>query len=191
MLGIMAQEDIWMGDPDGRIYEVDAVLLAGRDVNLVQYATADTCCRASSNPLTFNGTLLAMRGTALARDWANPSLGSEGVVCSAAQPPCRPITFVKNDTSCGDLNGCWRFLSKNPETGLFAVDSGLAAFRECVPTQADPTCRAGTRRVTHFQLNINYDTRLQTNPELIPPGLPTGGATVYSELSARPVEGLR
>ena len=58
MLGIMAQEDIWTGDPNGRIYEVDAVLLAGRDVNLVQYATADTCCRGSSNPLTFNGTLL-------------------------------------------------------------------------------------------------------------------------------------
>jgi len=37
--------------------------------------------------------------------------------------------------------------------------------------------------VTHFQLNINYDTRLQSHPELIPPGLPTGGDTVYSDLA--------
>ena len=39
------------------------------------------------------------------------------------------------------------------------------------------------QRVTHFQLVINYDKRLQEHPELIPPGLPTGGRTAYSGLA--------
>ena len=102
MLGIIAQENIWIGDPNGQIHEVDAVMLAGRDVNLVQYAaSAATCCEGSSNPLTFNGTVLALRGTALARDWADPTPGHQDADCNAAQPPCRPVTFVQADTSCG------------------------------------------------------------------------------------------
>ena len=38
--------------------------------------------------------------------------------------------------------------------------------------------------MTHFPLTINYDTRLQEHPELIPPGLPTGGQTGYNSLAA-------
>lgn len=187
MLGIMAQENIWMGDPNGRIQQVDAVMLAGRDVNLVEYAaSAATCCDGQTNPLTFNGTMLALRGTALARDWADPTPGREGQTCNTAQPPCRPVTFVASDASCG-VTGCWRYLSKDPATGLFQIDTAVGAFQGCVTTQAQPlqptTCPTGSRRVTHFQLTINYDTRLQTNPELIPPGLPTGGRTVYSGLA--------
>ena len=102
MLGIIAQENIWIGDPNGQIHEVDAVMLAGRDINLVQYAaSAATCCEGSSNPLTFNGAVLALRGTALARDWADPTPGHQEADCNAAQPPCRPVTFVQADTSCG------------------------------------------------------------------------------------------
>ena len=60
----------------GQIREVDAVMLAGRDINLVQYAaSAATCCDGVSNPLTFNGAVLGLRGTALARDWADPTPG--------------------------------------------------------------------------------------------------------------------
>ena len=166
-------------------------MLAGHDVNLVQYAaSAATCCDGVSNPLTFNGTVLGLRGTALARDWADPTPGHEDAACNAAQPPCRPVTFVRADTSCGGRTGCWRFLSKDPATGLFAVDTTLSGFQEgCVTTQAQPltppSCPPGSRRVTHFQLTINYDKRLQEHPELIPPGLPTGGRTGYSGLAAR------
>jgi hypothetical protein len=190
MLGIMAQENIWVGDPDGQIHQVDALMLAGNDVNLVQYAaSAATCCDGVNNPLTFNGTVLGLRGTALARDWADPTPGRQEADCNAAQPPCRPVTFVQTDTSCGGA-GCWRFLSKDPVTGLFVVDTELSGFQEgCVTTQAQPLmpwrCPPGSRRVTHFQLSINYDKRLQEHPELIPPGLPTGGQTGYWRLAAR------
>jgi hypothetical protein len=189
MLGIIAQENIWIGDPNGQIREVDAVMLAGRDVNLVQYATAATCCDGVSNPLTFKGTVLGLRGTALARDWADPTPGHQDVACNAAQPPCRPVTFVRTDTTCGGTGeGCWRFLRKDPATGLFAVDTTLSGFQDrCVTTQAQPltpsSCPPGSRRVTHFQLTINYDTRLHEHPELVPPGLPTGGRTVYRSLA--------
>jgi hypothetical protein len=190
MLGIIAQENIWIGDPRGQIREVDAVMLAGRDINLVQYpASADTCCDGASNPLTFNGAVLGLRGTALARDWADPTPGHQYVDCTAAQSPCRPVTFVWPDPSCGGTDGgCWRFLSSNPVTGLFAVDTTLPGFQGCVATPGQPltasSCPQG-RRVTHFQpLTINYDKRLQEHPELIPPGLPTGGRTGYNSLAA-------
>jgi hypothetical protein len=190
MLGIIAQENIWIGDPNGQIREVDAVMLAGRDINLLQYAaSAATCCDGVTNAMTFNGSVLALRGTAMARDWADPTPGHQEADCNAAQPPCRPVTFVQADTSCGGA-GCWRFLSNDPATGLFAVDPTLSGFPDgCAPTQAQPltppTCPPGSRRVTHFQLTINYDKRLQEYPELIPPGLPTGGRTGYSGLATR------
>ena len=181
MLGIIAQENIWIGDPNGQIREVDAVMLAGRDINLVQYpASAETCCIGVNDGLTFNGAVLALRGTALARDWADPTPGHQN--CDAAQPPCRPVTFVQSD--CGGA-GCWRFLSKDPATGLFVVDTGLSGFQNgCVTAPAQPTtCPSGSRRITHFPLTINYDKRLQEHPELIPPGLPTGGRTGYNSLA--------
>jgi hypothetical protein len=187
MLGIIAQENIWIGDPNGQIREVDAVMLAGRDINLMQYAaSAATCCDGVNNPLTFYGTVLGLRGTALARDWADPTPGHQDVVCSAAQPPCRPVTFVQADTSCRtEGSGCWRYLSKDPATGLFAVDMSLSGFQECVVTSATTRCPPGSPRVTHFPFKITYDTRLKKHPELIPPGLPTGGRTGYSGLAAR------
>jgi hypothetical protein len=175
MLGIIAQENIWIGDPNGQIREVDAVMLAGRDINLLQYAaSAATCCDGVTNAMTFNGSVLALRGTAMARDWADPTPGHQEADCNAAKPPCRPVTFVQADTSCGGA-GCWRFLSLDPATGLFAVDTALSGFQECVITQAQPHCSAGSRRLTHFPLTIKYDTRLRERPELIPPGLPTRG----------------
>jgi hypothetical protein len=176
MLGIIAQENIWIGDPNGQIHEVDAVMLAGRDINLVQYAaSAATCCDGVTNELTFKGSVLALRGTALARDWADPTPGHQDADCNAAQPPCRPVTFVQADTSCGGGAGCWRYLSKDPVSGLFAVDTALSGFPDCVTTQTQPLCLSGSRRVTHFKLTINYDKRLQEYRELIPPGLPTRG----------------
>ena len=93
MLGIIAQENIWIGDPNGQIHEVDAVMLAGRDINLVEYAaSAATCCDGASDPLTFNGTVLGLRGTALARDWADPTPGREaGLQRRAVAVPTRHV----------------------------------------------------------------------------------------------------
>ena len=172
MLGIIAQENIWVGDANGQVHEVDAVMLAGRDINLVAYAaSAAACCDGLSYPLTFNGAVLGLRGVALARDWADPTRPE--TVCSTAQPPCRPITFVRGDTSCGvGSEGCWKFLSKDPVTGLFNVDPVPSAFQACVSGQGQPLAPPNCRRVTHFQLTINYDTRLLEHPELAPPGLP-------------------
>ena len=129
MLGIIAQENIWIGDPNGQIREVDAVMLAGRDINLVQYAaSAATCCDGVNNPLT--STAPCWRSAA--RHWLGTGptqrRGTRTADCNAAQPPCRPVTFVQADTSCGGA-GCWRFLSKDPATGLFAVDTTLSGFR--------------------------------------------------------------
>jgi hypothetical protein len=185
MLGIIAQENIWIGDQNGSIREVDAVMLAGRDINVMQYAaSAATCCDGANDTLTFNGTVLGLRGTALGRDWADASSGAghQNTDCSAARPPCQPVTFVQGDTSCGAA-GCWRFLSKDPATGLFAVDPALGAFPDCVNKPGEPLTPSTCQRVTHFQLVINYDKRLQEHPELIPPGLPTGGRTAYSGLA--------
>jgi len=172
MLGVIAQENIWVGDSNGQVHEVDAVMLAGRDINLVAYAaSAATCCDGLSYPLTFNGAVLGLRGIALARDWADPTRPE--TVCSSAQPPCRPITFVRGDTSCGPgAEGCWRFLSKDPVTGLFNVDPAPSSFQACVSGPNQPLAPLNCRRVTHFQLTINYDKRLLEHPELAPPGLP-------------------
>ena len=139
MLGIMAQENIWIGDPNGRIREVHAVMLAGHDINLVQYAaSAATCCDGVTNEMTFKGAVLALRGTALARDWADPTPGHQEADCNAAQPPCRPVTFVQADTSCGGA-GCWRYLSKDPATGLFAVDTAVPiGFQDVRDNPAQP-----------------------------------------------------
>ena len=122
--------------PNGQVHEVDAVMLAGRDINFVTYAgSAATCCDGESYPMTFNGAVLGLRGVALARDWADPTRPE--TVCSTAQPPCRPITFVRGDTSCGvGAEGCWKFLSKDPVTGLSTSIPGRARFRRACRARA-------------------------------------------------------
>ena len=184
VVAVMAVEDIWTGDPTGTVHQVAGILLAGHDVNLMQYSLPADCCRGTSNPLTFNGALIGLRSAALARDWADPTPGREAQTCNTALPPCRPVTFVATDSTCGAA-GCWQFL-KRDGNGMLTPDSSLRSFAGCITTQALPlvpsSCPAGARRVTHFQLVVNYDARLQTHPDLAPPGLPTGGGTAYTEL---------
>jgi hypothetical protein len=182
MVGLVAKEDIWIGDPSGTLHEVSAVMLAGRDVNYFTYTSTGECCRGLRNPLSLNGVVIAARQVALVRDWADPSPGGEGATCNAAQSPCRPVIFVPGDTSCGAA-GCWRFLTLDTPTGALSVDPSRPGFRDgCVTTNPVPlnltpaTCPPGTRRVTHFQLKVNYDERLHTAPGLTPPGLPTASA---------------
>lgn len=185
MLALVAKDDIWIGDANGTVKTVSAVLLAGRDVNLSEPLT--TGLKGPSNPITFNGAVMAARQTALARDWADPSAGHESASCNVPQAPCRPVVFVPTDSSCG-VPGCWRFLTFDQTQGL-SIDAGTPSFRDgCVTTTTFPlspaTCPVSTRRVTHFQLVINYDGRLLANPELTPPGLPTGG-TKYTGLASK------
>jgi hypothetical protein len=185
MLGLMAKEDIWMGDPGAgqTIFEVSAVMLAGRDFNVFVYKSGGGCCQGVSNPLTFNGAVMAGRQAALIRDWANPLPTHENDQCNsaggggAASAACRPAAFFPDDASCGD-KGCWKFMTLDIATGILTVDTSLPSFRDgCTTTTLTPltpaTCPGGTRRVTHFQLNVNYDTRL-TRGNILPPGLPAG-----------------
>lgn len=188
MLGLIARDDIWMGDSNGTVHEISAVMLAGRDFNFFEYTSSGSCCNGPSNPVTFNGTVMATRQAALVRDWADPSAGHESAQCNMAQSPCRPVVFFPSDTSCG-ASGCWKFMAMDPTTGFLSMDSSRPAFRDgCVTVSSSPltpsACPPGSRRVTHFQLNVNYDARLRTAPELTPPGLPAGGAMIYKTLLA-------
>jgi hypothetical protein len=182
MLGLVSKDDIWIGDPSGTLHEISAVMLAGRDVNYFTYTATGECCRGLRNPLTLNGVVIAARQVALVRDWADPTPGGEGAACNTAQSPCRPVVFVPGDTGCS-ATGCWRFLTLDTATGALSIDPSRAGFRDgCVTTNPVPanltptTCPAGSRRVTHFQLKVNYDVRLDTAPALMPPALPTAGS---------------
>ena len=117
----------------------------------------------------------------------DPGTPVRGLHCGAAAVPPRHVRLARPDLR-GTDGGCWRFLKTDPATGLFTVDTTLPGFQGCVATPGQPltpsSCPQG-RRVTHFQqLTINYDKRLQDHPELIPPGLPTGGRTGYNSLAA-------
>ncbi len=180
MIGLVAKNDIWIGDANGTVHSVSALLLAGRDIHLSDFTFTGPCCKGPINPVTFNGAVMAGRQAALVRDWADPSSGGETTVCRA-QSPCRPVVFLPSDTSCG-VTGCWRFLTMDGSTHTLVIDTTKEGFRDgCVTTKVSPltppTCPPSTRRVTHFQLVVNYDARLKTRPELTPPGLPTGGTT--------------
>lgn len=214
MLGLVAKEDIWMGDPGASgatVHEISALMLAGRDFNTFDYTSSGSCCHGPANPITFNGTMMASREIKMVRDWSAidpPNGAGPQAECNGAGPGggCRPVAFFSTQPSnftgawCGDpsiaaqpgnarVAGCWVFLTMNTSTGVLDVDSTKAAFNDgCVTTVKSPltpaSCASGSRRVTHFQLNINYDARLTTAPSLIPPGLPAGGTTIYQGLSS-------
>jgi hypothetical protein len=169
MLGIISQRDIWYGDPlYGTFHEGSGIMLAGRDFNFVFFD-------ASGNPKTpdasfiLNGTMLANRQVAVFRDFANPSGSSSKSSCDSGTTSCRPVAFDPSNTSCGSTNGCWRFIVRNSATGLISFDTSTASFKECGPTAS--SCSSGSRRISHYQMQINYDARLFANPMLQAPGL--------------------
>jgi hypothetical protein len=177
-----------VGDPSGPIREVDAVMLAGRDINLMQYAaSAATCCDGVTNDLTFKGSVLALRGTALARDWADPTPGTKmPTAMPRSRVPTRHVHRGRHELWRGgrllavpQQGSCDRTLRRRygPER--------VSGLRD---TQTQPHCLSGSRRVTHFALTINYDKRLQENPELVPPGLPTRGLAtlVWKDCGSNP-----
>ena len=99
-----------------------------------------------------------------------------------------PRSCERNTVSVNELIDTWR--ARNCSITL-PKRNGLAPRKANSSTSSSTSTPrpnvmgppAGSRRVTHFSLTINYDARLQTNPELIPPGLPTGGRMVYSGLA--------
>ncbi len=189
MLGLVAKEDVWIGDSTGAVHQVSAIMMAGRDVNYFYYSSSGGCCKGPSNPVTVDGAIVATRQAALVRDWADPSPGREGASCNLAQSPCRPVAFFPADPSCA--TGCWKFLTMDPATGVLSVDGSKPSFGDgCVTVSPSPptpaACPPGTRRVTHFQFNLNYDARLKTTPSLLPPGLPAApDGQVYTALVPR------
>ena len=94
MLGIIAQENIWIGDPNGQIHEVDAVMLAGRDINLVQYAaSAATCCDGveQSADVQRHRAGAPRHGTGSGLGRPDPGAPGRGLHCRAAAVPPRHV----------------------------------------------------------------------------------------------------
>ncbi len=172
MLGIIAQRDIWYGDPlHGAFREGSAIMLAGRDFN---FAFFDD----NGNPMTpdggfiLNGTMLANRQIAVLRDFADPAGSNSKKSCDAGTNSCRPVAFDPTNTSCGSSVGCWRFVVRDPSTGLVSYDTSRAAFKECGSmSSSSSNCPSGSRRISHYQMTVNYDVRLFANPMLQAPAL--------------------
>ena len=182
LIGLVAQFDIWFGDPQfGTFYEGSGVMLAGRDFNFVSYDNLGRS-KTPENAVTLNGTMLANRQIAVFRDFANATDGNG--TCPAGTIGCRPVVFYRSDTSCGSAAGCWRFLvmvagkPAQDADGKVIPDTSIPAFSDCGTGAGG--CVAGTRKITHYQMTINYETRLRTNSSLIPPGLPTGASETFS-----------
>src|SRR5205823_8389820 len=96
---------------------------------------------------------------------------------------CRPVQFFPNDSSCG-VTGCWRYLTIDTDAshatyGALVSDLAHPAFQGC---ESQLACSTG-RRITHYQLNVNYESRLWHNSSLLPPALPSGGAGLPPTLS--------
>lgn len=196
VLGIVAQNDIWVGDASGNgatVERASGVMLAGRDFNYFDWTSGNGCCTGPYNPVTLNGTVMADRQVTMARDWSDPV--HQTGACGAGGGSCLPVQFFPNDSSCG-ITGCWQYL--NLDTDKIAdrpTYGALVPYKTWIPTGSTTpyctthpadvkcssfqgceiaTCLPNTRRISHFQLNVNYEHRLWHNSALIPPGLPTG-----------------
>jgi hypothetical protein len=171
VLGVVAGRDIWFGDPVyGTFVEGSAVMLAGRDFNYLFFKADGTCCRTPDNAIILNGTMLANRQIAVFRDFANPTNSADP--CGPGSDRCQPVAFVPDDKSCGGgSEGCWHFLMRDAN-GNVVTDPSQPSFRECT---GGGGCGSGQYRIAHYQMTVNYETRLAANPFLVPPGLPAAG----------------
>lgn len=168
LIGLVAGQDIWYGDPEfGTFYEGSGVMLAGRDFNFVFYDNSGNS-KTPENAVTLNGTMLANRQIAVFRDFAHPT-NSNGI-CSAGTTSCRPVAF-------DSVSNSWKFLTRDAN-GNVIFDTSLPAFADCGAGAG--ACSGGTRRIAHYQMTINYETRLRTSSSLVPPGLPTGAGSIFS-----------
>jgi hypothetical protein len=127
-----------------------------------------------------------------------PTAGSTAQCGNGSQgPTCLPVAFNPKDTTCGSSIGCWNFLSRNALSGVvtyctqapaatcgpncatsctFTTPGGpitrnLSSFKECPPGVSSTNCNSNfARRITHYQMTLNYDPRLY-DPALVPPGM--------------------
>ena len=176
-LGLLAQQDIWYGDPRfGTFYEGSGIMLAGRDFNFVFLDNSGNS-KTPENAFTLNGTMLANRQIAVFRDFANPAGSSNAASCPGGSTGCEPIRFDPSTTSCGSADGCWRFIVRDG-SGNITYDTSKAPFRQCGKTETP--CPSGTRRISHYQMALNYDTRLLNFSALIPTSLPSGGGARFA-----------
>ncbi|MBI2529151.1 MAG: hypothetical protein HYV93_24585 [Candidatus Rokubacteria bacterium] len=175
LIALVAQRDVWFGDPEfGTFYEGSGVMLAGRDFNYVFYDNLGNS-KTPENAVTLNGTMLANRQIAVFRDFANPT--NANGTCPAGTTGCRPAVFYRSDTSCGSVDGCWRFITRDSD-GNILPDTSIPAFQDCGAGSGG--CAGATRKITHYQMTLSYETRLRTNSSLVPPGLPTGASQAFS-----------
>ena len=169
MLGIIAQRDIWYGDPlHGAFHEGSAIMLAGRDFNFAFFDDSGNPT-TPDGPFVLNGTMLANRQIAVLRDFADPAGSSSKKSCDPGTNSCRPVAFDPSTTSCGSAVGCWRFVIRSATTGLISFDTSKTPFKECGPSAS--SCPSGARRISHYQMTVNYDARLFANPMLQAPAL--------------------
>jgi hypothetical protein len=194
VLGLVAREDLWYGDPGpagATVSEIQAVMVAGRNANMFSYTSSAACCKGTDNPVTLAGTVVAGRQVQMMRDWAYPGDDRNGAnqTCEAAGAGCRPVGFFRYDPAdparpnphCpAGQTACWLFMTV--VDGALVADPGLfhKAFLGC---EGPEVCEHPRRRITHFQLNVNYDRRLRAAANILPPGLPTGGGLPYVSLS--------
>lgn len=202
MLGLVAQRDLWFGDPNfGTFLEGSGVMLAGRDFNFVFFKADGTCCAApEDNGVTLNGTMLANRQVALLRDFAHPTRANAN--CPPSSTACKPVAYFPVPSEDGTILGVWKFVKRLrcPEDGCPVEQDGqividpaptsnpvtnaalAAGFIECGAPGLPSCTGAGVlrRRISHYQMSINYERRLFTNAELVPPGLPTGLGQIFA-----------
>jgi hypothetical protein len=168
LVGYVAQNDIWFGDPQfGTFVEGSGVMLAGRDFNYMFFKADGSCCLAPDNAVTLNGTMLANRQIAVFRDWAHTT--SPNANCPPNSQACQAVSF-------DPASGTWKFLTRDAQ-GNVIFDTSMSAFTECTSGSG---CPAGTRQISHYQMTVNYETRLRTNSNLVPPGLPTGAGVIFA-----------
>ncbi len=194
MLGIIAQENIWIGDPNGQIHEVDAVMLAGRDINLVQYAALRRHLLRGVEPsadVQRNRAGAPRHGTGSGLGRPHAGAPGSGLQCRAASVPPRHVRPGRHELWRGGLlevpqqgsrdRTLRRRYVRARVSGGVRDDPGPAADAAELPAResaSDPLPRS----------SIKYDTRLHEHPELIPPGLPTRGlaAVLWKDCGSNP-----
>jgi hypothetical protein len=182
VLGLVAQNDIWIGDAGGNGQSVEwasGVMTAGRDFNYFDYTSGSICCQGPPNPVTLNGTAMAARQVSMARDWSDPTATDPTKAGCGGGSGCKPVQIFPEDETCG-VKGCWRYMTLDPSSHALIPDPNYpTSFDAC-----ETACLPGQRQITHRQLNVNYERRLWHNSALIPPGLPTGNSTLAPTLAA-------
>jgi Tfp pilus assembly protein PilX len=191
MLGIISARDIYYGTLDQSPFNVaSAIMLAARNFDYMFFFCGVSSCPPTTplDPIIMNGTLLANNQVSILRDYVDTSASLKNCNINTTPQTCRPARFTEDPTiTCGPSGtpGCWQFVKQDPVTKLVSPcavgDSATLCpagstvpFKECQNTAGTtpPTCPAGSRPISHYQLTLNYDYRLfGGNSLLVAPAL--------------------